>query len=306
MKTKIITIMMCCIAAYSVKAQYLYQYFDGADTNIFNSIKIEIDTNAGNIWQVGKPQKIIFDSAATNPNVIVTDTINNYPVSNTSSFMFKFNPSFGGWGVTALQWKQKLDMNFDHDGGIVEYSVDTGATWHNTFNDPNVYNYFGFNPLNKDTLINGSFAFSGTDTTWKDVWLCFQASWLNSVTDSLFIKYTFSSDTLINNKEGWMIDNMMIHTTFGHPVTDVFQEKYINVYPNPAREIVNIELKTVNQHHIIEQMQLINFEGKTVKEWEKIPTRFWFYTREFPEGNYFLKVKTNIKSETIPIVIKRD
>ena len=50
---------------------------------------MELDTSASNIWQIGKPQKIIFDSASTVPNAIVTDTINFYPINNISRFGIK-------------------------------------------------------------------------------------------------------------------------------------------------------------------------------------------------------------------------
>lgn len=306
MKTNLFTLLFLCVLTLTSKGQYYIQYFDGADTSAINSIIIQIDTNANNIWQIGKPQKIIFDSAATAPNVIVTDTINNYPGNNTSSFIFKYNTTSPGNWTTAIQWKQKLDMNSDHDGGIIEYSTDTGATWHNVFNDPNVYNFFGFDPLNKDTLLNGSVAFSGTDSTWKDVWLCFKSSWLYGITDSLFLRYTFTSDTLNNGKEGWIIDNMNIHQTYIHPVKEEYQKKYLHVYPNPAKDIVNIDVKDINEFHIIKSMKLIRYDGTVAREWNNIPVHYWFYTREFADGNYFLKVKTNIKTETIPIVIKKD
>src|SRR4051812_44380034 len=91
-------------------AQFFQQFFDGADTSVSNSIIIEYDTSSSNIWQVGAPHKNIFDSASTRPNAIVTDTSAFYPVNNVSRFSFVVLP-WVTWGIYALQWNQKIDMD---------------------------------------------------------------------------------------------------------------------------------------------------------------------------------------------------
>src|SRR5690348_2572222 len=61
-------------------------YYDtiGFEGGIHN---LRIDTSqANNLWQVGKPSKIVFNSAYSIPSAIVTDTINPYPPNNISSF----------------------------------------------------------------------------------------------------------------------------------------------------------------------------------------------------------------------------
>src|ERR1041384_4098256 len=93
MKKLYLTISILFLAiGYSIAQLSVNQYFDGADTSATNSIIIMLDTSSTNIWQIGRPQKIIFDSAATFPNALVTDTINNYPDSNVSRFTFKIVP----------------------------------------------------------------------------------------------------------------------------------------------------------------------------------------------------------------------
>ena len=173
MKAQITTYLLTLIFPLVSFCQYeFYQYFDGADTNEFSSILIDIDTASSNIWQIGAPQKSIFDSAATTPNVIITDTINYYPSNNTSSFQYTIIP-WTTWGILAIQWKQKLDMDFGKDGGIIEFSVDGGNTWQSAFDNPYVYNFYGFDTNNVDTLQTGEDAFTGVDSTWKDIWLCY-------------------------------------------------------------------------------------------------------------------------------------
>ncbi|CAN5421743.1 hypothetical protein BH11BAC2_BH11BAC2_22250 [soil metagenome] len=307
MKKIYFTIILLILSVCHSTAQFNNQYFDGADTAVWNSILIELDTNSSNIWQIGPPQKTLFYDAATQPNVIITDTINYYPANDTSRFIAKVWMNFGNFGIFALQWKQKLDLDTAFDGGIIEYSTDTGRTWVNVFNNPYVYNFYGFDTANADTLIGGEYAFSGTDTTWKDIWLCFDYSWLQQFipNDTLLFRFSLVTDSINNNKEGWVIDNMLAHITFIHTVKEINQTDYLNVYPNPTNGILNIAGEKLTEFHIIEHMELINSEGRIVEQWNNLPTKFWFDTKKYEEGMYLLKVKTNLKTETLPIVITK-
>lgn len=300
------TILLTLIVRSSI-AQYYTQYFEGADTSLWEAILIDIDPDSSNIWQIGKPQKTIFDSAATFPNAIVTDTINFYPSNDTSRFVAKVYLDGYIWGIFALQWKQKLDMDMKFDGGIIEYSIDTGHTWVNVFNDPYVYNFYGFETANQDTLTGGEYAFSGTDTVWRDIWLCFDMSWLYELSgnDTILFRFTLLSDSIDNNKEGWLIDNMIAHITYIHTVKETDDDTYLKIYPNPASDIVHIEAEKIMDYHIIEQMDLLDPLGRTMQSWSNIPTKFWFDTHDYPGGLYFLKVKTNLHTETIPLVISK-
>ena len=69
-----------------------YSQYPGDTTN-WDTIKFEsayeylnIDTSNQNIWQIGRPSKIFFDSAYSKEKAIVTDSINFYPVNNCSYF----------------------------------------------------------------------------------------------------------------------------------------------------------------------------------------------------------------------------
>jgi len=286
-------------------AQFQTQYFDGADTAFANSVNVELDTASFNVWQIGPPQKIIFDSAATAPNAIVTDTIYNYPENNTSRFIIRILNQLAPWGVLALEWMQKLDMDADYDGGIIEYTTDHGLTWQNAFNNPYTYNFYGFQPANHDTLVSGVNAFSGTDSTWRNIWLCFDLSWMSQFPDTLMLRFSLVSDSVDNGKEGWLIDNFLSHVTIHHTIPEAKQEKYLNVHPNPANGIVYIETEKRMEFHIIEKMELVDQSGKLVEKWTNIPTKFWFDTEKYQSGLYYLKIKTNIRSETIPLVINK-
>jgi hypothetical protein len=311
MKKFVLTIIFAVgLMIQSGFSQNYAQYFDGSDSAFFvpwwgsGSLYVYKDTMPGNIWEVGPPQKLIFDSAATLPNAIVTDTVNYYPINNTSSFYFDVVP-YSSHSILGIQWKQKLDMDKGTDGGLVEFSFDYGATWLNAFNNPYVWNFFGYDAQNADTLASGEYAFSGTDSTWKDVWLCYQLDFVAASTDSIKIRFTLKSDSVDNNREGWMIDNLNAHITMGHPVKDVAKSNYFNVFPNPAKNIINIELQYVEGYHIIEEMEFMSADGRVLKEWKKIPTRFWFDVSNYSAGMYYLKIRSNLQTKTVPVTIQR-
>lgn len=302
---KIYTLLLSAIflANISSKAQQMTQYFDGADTIPGNFITIVFDTSASNIWQIGPPQKTIFDSAATAPNALVTDTINNYPPNNTSTFLFSYINQYW-YGILAVRWKQKIDFSDKNDGGIVEFSIDTGKTWLNAFDNPYVYNFYGFDTANVDT-VKGELAFTGTDTLWRDIWLCFDRSFVTNG-DSLLFRFTLKSDTVDSGMhEGWMIDNFMANTTMVHTVKKTEEVKYLTVYPTATTGRVYIEAEKLQEYHIIENIRLINMEGKVVQEYGKAPTKFFIDIGHQPAGDYFLKIKTNKKTETFRILLNK-
>lgn len=305
MKTKTLALFMGLIAPLLGYSQSFYQYFDGADTLVWGSVAVQLDTAASNIWQIGPPQKSIFHRAATQPNALVTDTINSYPPNNTSRFTYNIIPQWFGAGILAIQWKQKLDMDSVSDFGMIEFSVDTGATWQNIFNNPNVYNLYGYDSSNLVSIGDGALAFSGTDTAWKDIWLCFDVSWI-SYTDSLLFRHTFRSDSIDNQKEGWIIDNLSMHITITHTINELEQEEYLHVTPNPTNGRVEINARKIDGFHIIEKMELINLEGKVVQKYGISPTKFWIDIGEHPDGLYFLKITTNVQTETFRILLQSE
>lgn len=292
----------------SLSAQHRQQYFDGADTNMLHSLYVHIDTTGGNTWQIGKPDKLYFALAATVPNVIVTDTLHPHPINDTSSFTVGISKDVideAYWGILAIRWYQKLDLVPKHGWGMVEFSIDTGNTWQNAFDNPYVYNFYGFNASNVDTIHSSKRAFTGTDINWRDIWFCFSSSYL-SLTDSMIIRYTFISDSVDSAKSGWMIDNFLVNITYAHTLVKTpHNNDKIMVYPTITSNIVNIEAPKVAEFHIIEDLQLINVEGKVVQQHKMCPTKFYIDVSGHPSGMYYLKVKTNLYSGTYPVYISR-
>lgn len=295
------------VSLVSFSQNYYSQYFDGANTNPNNSIIVGIQTSSTNIWQIGKPQKTLFSSASTTPNVIVTDTINNYPINNVSTFTFaikQVSPGPGGFPY-ALQWKQKLDMDAGLDGGIVEISMNSGNTWINVHNNPNIYQFYGFLPGNKDTINGNEYCFSGTDNVWRDIWLCLPPSF-TSQNDTIMYKFTFKSDGINTNKEGWMIDNLIGHTTILHPVKEISQIDNIVVYPNTTNGIVNVEMKKTSNTDVIQNIQLFDNEGRLVETFGQNYTKVVLDISKHKAGLYYLNVTINKKVSKFKIIYEKN
>lgn len=285
-----------------------YQYFDGANTTPSTSILVTIQTSSMNIWQIGKPQKTLFSSASTTPNVIVTDTLNYYPKNNVSTFTFAivnpYWPTFGPF-ITALRWKQKLDMDQGLDGGIVEYSTNSGTTWVNTLNNSLIYMYYGYLPANKDTLPSGQYCFSGADAVWRDIWLCMSPN-ITNVNDTLMMRFSFKSDSVNTNKEGWMIDNMMHYTTVMHPVKSISQMENLNVFPTITSGIVNVEATKKGDKGNLIFIELFDMAGKLIESYGQNTSKVVIDISKYPDGMYNLKVVSDVVSSNFPIMLQKN
>jgi hypothetical protein len=303
MKTLLLNLFL--FGTLTVFGQYRTQYFDGADTIDYYTIFYEIDSlDTNNVWQVGPPQKVLFNASSTSPNALMTDTLYPYPPNDTSTVLFRMPNDWFNWGIFALQWVQKLDFDSTaNDGGIVEFSNDNGLSWMNAFNNPYVYNFFGYDPNNAGFIQGTTDGFIGRDTTWRNVWLCLDLSWLSLATDTILFRFTMVSDSTTDDKEGWMIDNVLGNITGVHTVNEIESSQRIQIQPNPASDKLYIQTKKVNEFHIVEQILLHDAQGNVVRHFSNCPTKFWLDVEDLPEGMYHLKVQTNLYTEQIPVVI---
>ncbi len=82
---------------------------------------VSFSSDSNNIWQLGKPNKVFFDSAYSGTNAIITDTINSYSVTNHSYFDIKIpSNSWFQLGNRIISFKHKFDTDSLKDGGYIE------------------------------------------------------------------------------------------------------------------------------------------------------------------------------------------
>lgn len=303
MKKTLLLLVALCSGLVSYSQGYSAQSFDGPQPNSF-SVTLVPSTN--NTWQIGKPQKTMFNAAKSTPRVIVTDTINSYPVNDVSSFIFGVpvnSPSIYGY-IYALRWVQKLDLDAGLDGGIVEFSNDK-VTWQNAHNNPNSYQFYGFTPATKVTLPSGDVAFSGRDTTWRDLWLCVKSSYAHQ-NDTLYFRFSLKSDGTQTNKEGWMIDNFRFESTILHPVKEISQLDPVVVYPNITTGMVNIEMKKLKDTDMIDDIELIDESGRVVERFGKNYTKVVLDISNHKPGLYYLRVTIHNKAQLFKLVYEKN
>lgn len=227
------------------------------DTVDFESVcdYIAIDTSAQNIWQIGIPNKIVFNSANSLPNAIVTDTINNYPINNHSYFdlyLGNFNNTWYPYSMF-FEFKHKIDSDTLKDGGYITVSYDMGQTWVNIINDSLFWGnspQFSISTLysNTDTLFNHEKGFSGTTNGWESV----NFGWFVPPTkksgntipgDTMIIRFNFISDSIDTQKEGWLIDDIRLYAVdMGGKIGSKDNLKTISVFPNPSSDKMIISL----------------------------------------------------------------
>ena len=265
----------------------------------------------GSIWLIGVPSKTYFNSSYTAPNAIFTDTA-YYPVNNYSYFDLIIKDTIQyGWhslGEGILGFWHKYDTDTLRDGGFITISYDGGSTWKNMIDDTNMIAMQTTNFYSHSDTINGNIpAFSGHSNGWEYAqiyWFWFGLC-KDGPNDSLVVRFNFKSDSINNNKEGWLIDQIFFN---GYKITGNIYNKVnsneIKVYPNPAKDILNIEFTNPNGTDYT--FSLFDNQGKRVFILNKIRTnKILLNTSDLNDGVYFYTLAHNGKSETGKIIINK-
>lgn len=286
---RLLPVIFIFISINSFSQNYFIDFENGKDS------LIRIDkTNPSNIWQIGKPQKIFFDSAYSISNTIVTDTINSYPINNSSSFTLKLIDSVlmtqFAYPDIIVNFKNKYNTDTLKDGGYVEVSLDGGNTWNNIINVSNFsQNLYSFN----DTITGGIAALSGK-SNWTSAYIGVCGFFIPPSSDSVFLKFIFSSDSIQTNKDGWMIDNIEIWyvaDACGLVHEHSQRNSFVFLSPNPFVEKSILEFKNKNDE--MTETEIYNCFGKKIYENKNILDNQIQLTRNnFSEGIYFYRIKT--------------
>ncbi|HKK40434.1 MAG TPA: T9SS type A sorting domain-containing protein [Cryomorphaceae bacterium] len=303
-KLVLLSVILFLSNSYTFGQFYAEDFDNGEPDPWIDTLIITIDSSS-TLWQIGIPQKEFLDEAFSFPNAIITDTVSPYPASDTAIFTLKAALNDDYYGIVAIKWVQKLDID-SLDGGTVDFSIDGGETWENAFVSPYVYNWYGWDNHNIDTLANETIVFSKRDSLWREIWFCFDYSWLSTLDDSLQVRYSFFSDSIQGSSDGWVIDNIMIEPTWVHTVGEAPKSNsYVSLYPNPATERINIELKKSDEFHIIKELKIYSESGQIVKSFETIPTKFFVDVSDLPSGVYEVLVRSNLKTEVHKVIVSK-
>ncbi len=237
MKIKLLLSTVFIFSTLSIVAQGV---IDFENTTTFEYLTIDT-TNHNNIWQIGKPDKTLFNSAYSVPNVIITDTVLPYPINNNSDFVVQAI-YFGSYNLFLnFQYKINTDSLFDY--GKIYASSNHGLTWVDITNDTlpaNLHWCISNGPVLCPGTLN--LPLTGTSAGWYEFsfWSA-GANILSTITykDTILFRFAFHSDSIQNNKEGWMIDNIEFGNYEG--IQEFINVRSnLDVYPNPAGNRIRI------------------------------------------------------------------
>ena len=256
-------------------------------------IIIDTTSNPNNIWQVGPPQKAVLDSAASAPNVIITDTINPYPTNDTSSFIIQNIAEFG-FDFSALvilegwYWVNSDSLN---DYGTIEFSPDNGNTWIDLLQD----SFFNANNLwvsSKPNLTGNSngWQFFGTEQLG---FLSNARGDLVVLGDTVLYKFTFISDSIPDTLDGLMFDNLHFEDWVEGVEEIGFNAIYSRAFPNPSNSNITIEFENLETANF--QFVVYDNLGRVVIENQVRDNRYYINADALDVGIYHYKL---ISSQT--------
>lgn len=198
------------------------------------SHSVQIDTSESN-WHICIPNKQNFDSAYSLPKAILTDSTGPYQVNDTSSFFIKVSNPFNSMDMPCIWGFYKMDSDSLKDFGIIEASIDKGLNWYNLLSDTiNInWDYIFEKPV-----------FTGRVKKWTEFFAFL--GFVPHTIDTLYYRFTFISDSIQTNKDGWILDNIrpIIHW---ESIEEGESHNLINIYPNPTKESIFIKFNKQGQ-----------------------------------------------------------
>jgi hypothetical protein len=290
----VFTLIILFCSAIESQCQWYFIHHNQFD-NDPNDSALVIGLEPGNVWQIGVPQKIIFTESYSPPQAIVTDTIDPYPINNYSTFEISFNNTIYQpiWILFEFWHKYHTDLN--KDGCFIEVSFDNGNTWSNIISDTLINNWGNPQFQNfyqiEDTILGGIPAFSGSLENWTKC----QIQWGWTVPElfengiSPIIRFVFQSDSNQTDKDGWVIDDILIHAGDYEGIEEIFvNDFYSEVFPNPVHSQSKISFQ--NNLNLITNINIYNSIGKLIKHEITSSNIFIIIGSEYPEGIYYYKL----------------
>lgn len=213
------------------------------DSTDFSTPNPYVHVNQNGLWQNGFSQKSFLQP--NNPHkVLITDTLQNYSVNVEESFEIHWPVYPNSIFNFILSFDHSMDSDSSLDGGRIEVSYDYGQSWTDIYED--ALTNVAFNTDNfyapSDTLFDGRAGFSGHFTQRHSV---LQWVWILPLksfpTDTMYYRFLFKSDSLENNKEGWMLEN--IHFAYADMPSGLSMTDASFVFecsPNPVENELHI------------------------------------------------------------------
>jgi hypothetical protein len=294
----LLLILQSSTLLFSQKDWACYINFENNTYCYEDTLFIDNLSNPNNIWQIGVPNKALFDTAYSIPKAIVTNLDSVYPINDTSSFtiIHTINMALFNLGGMWIDAKYKINSDTLTDYGKIEFSPDNGMTWINAYTD-SVYFASYENPKP---------ALSGKSNGWQNLYVRFwdQNHHYNfSYGDTVLWKFTFISDSIQTNKDGWMLDNIDVNDWY-EGIQELFPETiHTYAFPNPATDHSTILFD--NKNNSVASLVVFDALNRTIMKRSEIKgSETIIDVSNFPPGVYFYKIYNEQIQGNGKIIIK--
>jgi hypothetical protein len=262
-----------------------WMYFEFDDTTCLSRLTIDTVHYPQNIWQIGLPQKPVLDPTACHTRVIITDTLQPYPVNDTSVFTILSRATMGIlFGGRMFEGQYYVQSDSLKDYGKIEFSPDLGVTWIDIINDTVYSNVFTWG-VYKPVLTGHSCTCRYFEGFFGDVGSVFNLQ----EGDTLLFRFTFISDSIYDNLGGLIFDNLLF-ADFLEGISETrFQPIRSKIYPNPTGNVFTIEFD--NPGRELFQLSVYNIQSKLMYAKENIAeNKIVVDARGFEPGAYIYKL----------------
>jgi hypothetical protein len=259
MRKPLILLVLCLLTVVGHTQEMWYYTMTFDDTTGFSHLTIDSADHPGNSWQIGMPQKTVFNTAFSPQHAMVTDTLNPYPVNDTAYFVVN-NPAGTGWSfhdAVAISGQYWVDSDSISDHGTMELSLDNGSTWINLINDP----VYASHILWESPVP----VLTGRSGGWQSFFV--NVHGLRDVfgvddNDPVLWRFGFISDGIDNVRDGLMYDNLGFYD-YAESVPEYGRHDLIAVFPNPVAGELRVKRSSANG---AAQIRVYNAAGETAME----------------------------------------
>jgi hypothetical protein len=257
-------------------------------------------------WQVGAPDKTVFDSAWSAPNALVTDTLQPYPVGGISYATFSVPVNFFGEEVE-LTFRHRLQIDPGEAYGWIEWYDQYAPAWVKT--DPWQTWSTGFVEWAGDGIdTDSALVFTGTNNGWGQVqlyWRCIGAlqgpNERASYPDSMLFRFAFQALANTNGRDGWMIDDLVVTNNGCSGGIEEGRLATLSASPNPASDLLFLA-RTGNG---TVRLELYRADGALVRRERMTGERHVLDLGGLPEGPYLLRADGSGAQVTRRVMVLR-
>jgi len=257
--------------------------FDGTMTK-WIPVNSYTQTVHGSNWQYGLPDKATINSTYSGNVAWATRLTGMYDPIDSSAL---YSPVFevDSDGCYEVSFYHNFQMEDYQDGGVIEYSMDAGATWHYLGYgfDQNWYNSVFITSLSRNNNIPGVAGWTGTSNGgW--VYAAHNVKFYNP-THAVF-RFRFGSDPS-KEMEGWAIDNFCLKKigpcTIGINEIENTGFAMSQNFPNPASHITTVSYIIPTHGHV--KLTISNLLGQELQT---------VFDENEPAGQYMREVDVSM------------